>query len=66
MEKIKTLYKKHEEIIVYLIVGVLTTIVAWGAKFGANALFFPNTMYPTPLENGVLSTLNWTAGVIFD
>ena len=30
MEKIKTLYKKHEEIIVYLIVGVLTTIVAWG------------------------------------
>ena len=65
MEKIKTLYKKHEEIIVYLIVGVLTTIVAWGAKFGANALFFHNTMYPTPFENGVLSTVNWTAGVIF-
>lgn len=65
MEKIKALYKKHEEIIVYLIVGVLTTIVAWGAKFSVNALFFDNTMYPTPVENGILSTVNWTAGVIF-
>lgn len=65
MEKVKALYKKYEEIIVYLIVGVLTTIVAWAAKFGANALFFENTMYPTPFENGVLSTVNWVAGVIF-
>ena len=65
MEKIKALYKKYEEIIVYLIVGVMTTIVSWGAKFIANALFFGNTMYPTPVENGILSTVNWTAGVIF-
>lgn len=65
MEKIKELYVKYEEIIVYLIVGVLTTIVSWTAKFAANALFFDNTMYPTPLENGVLSTINWTAGVTF-
>ena len=49
-------------IIVYLIVGVLTTIVSWTAKFAANALFFDNTMYPTPLENGILSTINWVAG----
>ena len=65
MDKIKALYKKHEEIIAYLIVGVLTTIVSWAAKFIANALFFDNTMYPTPLENFILSTVNWTAGVIF-
>lgn len=65
IEKIKALLKKHEEIIAYLIVGVLTTIVAWAAKFIANALFFDNTMYPTPLENFILSTINWTAGVIF-
>lgn len=65
MEKIKELYVKYEEIIVYLIVGVLTTIVSWTAKFAANALFFDNTMYPTPLENAVLSTINWTAGVTF-
>lgn len=65
MERIKEIYKKYEEIIVYLIVGVLTTIVSWTAKFVANALFFDNTMYPTPFENTVLSTINWTAGVIF-
>ena len=65
MEKIKELYVKYEEIIVYLIVGVLTTIVSWTAKFAANALFFDNTMYPTSAENLILSTVNWTAGVIF-
>ena len=65
IEKIKALLKKYEEIIAYLIVGVLTTIVAWAAKFIANAIFFDNTMYPTPLENFILSTINWTAGVIF-
>ena len=65
MEKIKALYKKYEEIIVYLIVGVMTTIVSWAAKFIANALLFDNTMYPTPVENAVLSTINWTTGVIF-
>lgn len=65
IEKCKTLYKKYEEIIVYLIVGVATTIVSWTAKFLANALLFHNTMYPTPFENAVLSTINWVAGVIF-
>ena len=64
-EKCKALYRQYEEIIVYLIVGVLTTIVAWTAKFVANALLFRNTMYPTPFENTVLSTINWVAGVIF-
>ncbi len=65
IEKCKILYRKYEEIIVYLIVGVLTTIVSWAAKFIANALLFHNTMYPTPFENTVLSTINWTTGVIF-
>ena len=65
IEKCKELYGKYEEIIVYLIVGVLTTIVSWAAKFIANALLFHNTMYPTPFENTVLSTINWVAGVIF-
>lgn len=65
IDKIMALYKKYEEIIVYLIVGVLTTIVSWVAKFGANALLFHNTMYPTFFENAVLSTVNWVTGVIF-
>ena len=65
IDKIKKLWKKYEEIIAYLIVGGLTTIVSWAAKFIANALLFNNTMYPTPVENFILSTINWTAGVIF-
>lgn len=65
MQKIKELYDKYREIIVYLIVGVLTTIVSWGCKFLANLIFFDNTMFPTPTQNFILSTVNWVSGVIF-
>ena len=65
IEKIKALWVKYEEIIAYLIVGGLTTVVSWAAKFLANFLLFDNTMYPTPFQNVVLSIINWTAGVIF-
>lgn len=65
MEKLKELFRKYEEIIAYLIVGGLTTLVSWGAKFLANYLLFDNTMYPTVFENAVLSIINWVAGVIF-
>ena len=49
IEKIKALWIKYEEIIAYLIVGGLTTVVSWAAKFLANFLLFDNTMNPTPL-----------------
>lgn len=65
IEKIKALWIKYEEIIAYLIVGVLTTIVSLGAKFLVNFIFFDNTMYPTPAQNVILSMVNWTTGVIF-
>ena len=65
VEKIKELWRKYEEIIAYLIVGGMTTVVSWAAKFIANAIFFENTMYPTPTQNIILSIINWTAGVIF-
>ena len=61
IEKIKALWIKYEEIIAYLIVGGLTTVVSWAAKFLANFLLFDNTMYPTPFQNIVLSIINWTA-----
>lgn len=64
-EKIKELWKKYEEIIAYLIVGGLTTVVSWGAKFLANWLLFENTAHPTAFQNLILSIINWTAGVIF-
>ncbi|MCH5343406.1 MAG: GtrA family protein [Acetatifactor sp.] len=65
IEKIKELWIKYEEIITYLIVGVLTTIVAFAAKFIANFILYDNTMNPTSVQNFVLSTINWVAGVTF-
>lgn len=64
-DKIKELWKKYEETISYLIVGGLTTIFAWGAMFLVSWLAFDNPLYPTAFQNIVLSTVNWTAGVIF-
>ena len=65
IEKIKELWTKYEEIIVYLIVGGLTTVVSWSAKFLANFLLFDNTLYPTAMQNVILSFINWAAGVAF-
>lgn len=65
IEKIKELWAKYEEIIVYLIVGGLTTVVSWSAKFLANFLLFGNTLYPTAMQNVILSFINWAAGVAF-
>ncbi|MBQ8075283.1 MAG: GtrA family protein [Oscillospiraceae bacterium] len=65
IETIKKLLVKYRELIVYVIVGVLTTIVAWGAKFLWNFLFYANTAHPTHVQNLILSTVNWVAGVAF-
>lgn len=65
VEKIKELLIKYKEIIVYLIVGVLTTIVSWFCMFFVNIVIFGNPLNPTSAQNLVLSTVNWTAGVAF-
>ena len=61
MDKIKELFIKYEEIIIYLIVGVLTTIVSWGAAWVAK-FFLDDTVV---WENGVINTISWVAGVCF-
>ncbi len=63
IEKIKTLCIKYREIIVYLIVGVLTTVIAWGTKFLWNFIFYAGTPHPTHMQNLVLSCVNWISGV---
>ncbi len=65
IEKIKTLCIKYREILVYLIVGVLTTVVAWGCKFLWNALFFGGTAFPTVAQNTVLSVVENVSGIAF-
>lgn len=61
MEKIKTLYKKNEEIIVYLIVGVLTTIFSWVACYIAK-YFLDSTI---GWQNFIINTIGWVAGVCY-
>ena len=65
IDKIKALLIKYREIIVYLIVGVLTTIVAWGCKFLWNAIFYAGTAYPTVAQNTVLSVVENVSGIAF-
>lgn len=65
IEKIKELFFKYREIIVYLIVGGMTTVVAWAAMFLWNWLFYGMPAHPTATQNLVLSVVNWVAGVAF-
>lgn len=62
VEKIKELMKKYEEIIIYLIVGVLTTIFSWAACFVAEVLGLdPNNT----VQHFIINTIGWAAGVMF-
>lgn len=65
MEKIKELCIKYREIIIYLIVGVLTTLVAWGCKFLWNFIFYAGTKFPTVAQNSVLSVVENVSGIAF-
>lgn len=55
----------HEEVIVYLVVGVLTTIVALGCKFLFNYFVYDNAGYHNSVQTFILAVVNWTSGVIF-
>lgn len=62
IEKIKALYLKYEEIINYLIVGVLNTIVSWAAFFiCAYTILDAQVMW----QNILLSVISWVVGVVF-
>ena len=65
MDKIKEFCIKHREILVYLIVGGLTTVVAWGCKFLWNFLFYAGTKLPTVGQNTVLSVVDNVSGIAF-
>ena len=65
IEKIKALCVKYRELIVYILVGGLTTVVAWGCKFLWNALFYAGTAYPTVAQNTILSVVENAAGIAF-
>lgn len=61
IQKVKELLIKYEEIIAYFIVGVLTTIVSWGACFVAELFLDPDHT----VQNAIINTIGWIAGVVF-
>ncbi len=61
VEKIKALYAKYEEIIVYLIVGVVNTIISWGAWFLCAYTFLDAAVV---WQNMVLGVISWVVGVV--
>lgn len=61
MKKILELYKKYEEIVNYLIVGVLTTIVSWAAYGICKLIMDVNNA----LMMQVAVIIRWVAGVAF-
>ena len=62
MEKIKQLYLKYKEIINYLIVGVLTTVVSL-AVYYISVFTFLDPDIPVQLQ--IANILSWIAGVAF-
>ena len=65
MEKMKELCIKHREIIVYLIVGVMTTVFAWAIRFLWNIVFYAGTAHLLPLQTTILTIVEFIAGVSF-
>lgn len=62
MNQIKELYNKYKELINYLIVGVLTTVVSLGTYYGC-VLTFLDPQSAVQLQ--VANILSWIAAVTF-
>ncbi len=64
MEKIKELFLKYKEVIMYLVFGVLTTLVSWGSyalfEIGLDT-FIKNAI----LLSAIANVLSWIAAVAF-
>ena len=58
-------WEKHREVLVYLFVGGLTTLVSWAAKFLWNFAFYGGTPDPSVTQNTILSVVENAAGIAF-
>lgn len=61
VEKVKAQYIKHREILIYLIVGVMTTIVSWGAAYLGKLVLNTDVSW----QNTANNTFSWLVGVLF-
>ncbi len=64
-EKIRDLCVRYREILIYVIVGGVTTLVSWGCKFLWGAVFYPGVSLPTVGQNTVLNIVENVSGILF-
>lgn len=64
MKKIKELFLKYKEIIMYLVFGVLTTVVSWGS-YAVFEISLETFITDTILLSSVANVLSWIAAVLF-
>ena len=61
-DKISALLVKYREILVYLVVGVMTTVFSWGVCWICEHFFLdPQVSW----QNSLINTIGWVAGVCF-
>lgn len=62
IDKVKNLYKKYEEIIKYVIVGGLTTVVSMACFYASVWTFLDGN---DPLQLQIANIISWIGGVAF-
>ena len=61
IETIKKLHVKYRELIVYVIVGGITTVINWGVSFLLDAFVFDSSV---PLQNTIINVIAWFVAVV--
>ena len=61
---VKRMFFKYKEIIMYLIFGVLTTVVSWGS-YALFEMAFKNAIVDVNVLVAVSNVLSWVAAVLF-
>ena len=61
IETAKKLLVKYRELIVYIIVGGITTVINWGVSFLLDAFVFDSSV---PLQNTVINVIAWFVAVV--
>ena len=62
LKKIKEIYKKYEEIINYIVIGILTTIISLGTKYG---LLFTILDAKNAVQLQIAVVVSWFLAVLF-
>lgn len=61
MSKLQELYGKYRELIIYFIVGIITTVVNWAASFLLDAFLLDSS---SPVQNTIINVIAWIVAVL--